>query len=291
MTAIRLCVAAATTALLAGCGFMGPDYPTFGESEYRLEGTASPPDGGAPVRTVIYRDGAKMRVETVLPNYGQATVVFDQATDAAYVLTAPTAPAAASVPAAAPAPANPAAPGAAPAPTANPAAAPGAAAVAPATPTTVAPAPGAVAVAPPPVSGIAVRIADANAPQPMETAWAALGEDNARPVGECEVAGEQGHEWRPRENTQGIERIACITDDGIVLRLRENDQVLFEATNLQRGDQDDTLFGVPPGYQVIDPEAVAERIGDTMEQLDSVTGAAPAAPGPTAPAPTPAPRG
>lgn len=283
MTAFRLCVAAATTALIAGCGFMGPDYPTFGEAEYRLEGTAAPPDGGQPVQTVIYRDGAKMRVETVLPNYGQATVVFDQATDAAYVLTA----AAAAVPTAAPATTAPAAPGAAPAaptttPPATPAATPG---VAPATPTTVSPAPGTVAVAPPPV-GVAVRIADADAPQPMETAWAALGEDNARSVGRCEVAGETGREWTPRDNAQGVERTACITDDGIVLRLRENDRVIFEATNLQRGAQDDALFGVPPGYQVIDPQAVADRIGDTMEQLDSVTGAQ-TTPPPAAPAPAP----
>ena len=68
------------------------------------------------------------------------------------------------------------------------------------------------------------------------------------------------------------------------LRVRENDRVLWEATSLQRGPQDAALFGVPPGYQLIDPHAVAEQIGENMEQLDSVTGAAPATQ-------TPAPRG
>jgi hypothetical protein len=123
------------------------------------------------------------------------------------------------------------------------------------------------------VLGVAVRIDDTDAPQPLETAWAALGAGNARSTGACEVAGESGHEWAPREApAPGVERTACITDDGIVLRVRENERVLWEATSLQRGEQDDALFGVPPGYQLIDPQAVAEQVGENMEQLDSVTG-------------------
>ena len=98
-----------------------------------------------------------------------------------------------------------------------------------------------------------MRIEDADAPQPLETAWAALGADNARSVGDCEVAGERGHEWAPREETSGVERVACITSDGIVLKVTENGQTLWEATSLQRGEQDAALFGVPAGYQLIDP--------------------------------------
>ncbi|MEJ0058631.1 MAG: hypothetical protein WDM79_03115 [Terricaulis sp.] len=195
-------------------------------------------------------------------------IVFDESTNASYVLN--------SAPAVQPA-AMPATPAPAAAP---PTAAPG-------TPTTVAPPPASVASAPPAVNGVAVRIPDADAPQPLETAWAALGEQNAKHVGKCEVAGVAGNDWSPRENTQGAERIACITDDGIVLRLRENDRVLFEATRVEIGPQTASLFGVPPGYQVIDPEQVVERVGDAMEQLDSVQGAAPVAPA----TPTPAPRG
>lgn len=288
----HLTAAVATAALLAGCGFGGPDYPTFGESAYRLEGVAAAPDGTATVQTVIYRDGPKMRVETNLPNYGQAAIVFDESTNAAYVLN-PTgaAPAAQPAPAAAPgatvAPPAPAAGTVAPAPTTAPAAPaqPGA----PAAAATIAPPPGAVATAPPSVIGVAVRVADADAPQPLEQAWAALGADNARSSGSCEVAGERGHEWSPREADQGAQRTACITEDGIVLRIRENDRVLFEATNLQRGPQAANLFGVPAGYQVIDPERVVQQVGETMEHLDSVTGAtpAPAAPAPVTPAPAP----
>ncbi|MGE0596834.1 MAG: hypothetical protein AB7P07_10725 [Hyphomonadaceae bacterium] len=267
-------IAAGAAALLAGCGIGAPDYPQFSETSYRIEGTAAAPDGGASVQTVIYRDGPKMRVETVLPAMGQATIVFDESTNAAYVLNPtampPAAPAAGAAPAGAPAGQTTV--------TQNPDGT--------TTTTTTTPPPGTTATpaapgaAPAAASGVAVRIADADAPQPLETAWAALGEENARSTGECTVAGEDGREWQPREAQGGVERTACISDDGIVLRVSEEGRVLWEATSVQRGQQDAALFGIPPGYQVVDPEAVAEQVGETMEQLDSVTGApnAPAQP-------------
>jgi len=262
-------MAAAAAALLSACGIGAPDYPEFSETSYRIEGMTAAADGGAAVQTVIYRNGPKMRVETVLPNYGQATIVFDESTNAAYVLnptgqlpaagatTTPTSPAA---------PATPATPQQGAAPTTTPSATP------PATANT-AQAPVATTQ---PVVGVAVRIEDADAPQPLETAWEALGGENARSTGRCEVAGERGREWTPREApAPGVERTACITDDGIVLRVAESGRTLWEATSLQRGEQDEALFGVPPGYQLIDPQRVAEQVGENMEQLDSVTGAPP----------------
>lgn len=257
--------AVASAALLAGCG--APDYPQFGETAYRIEGMTANVDGGAATRTTIYRDGPRMRVEATLPNYGEATIVYDDSTNSAYVLN-PTAPAAA-VPAAAPAPTT------APQPQAT--------APNPAQPSTAAPSATPQPAPQAQVLGVAVRIDDADAPQPLETAWMALGEDNARSVGDCEVAGESGHEWRPREApAPGVERTACITDDGIVLRVRENERVLWEATSLERGPQEASLFGVPAGYQLIDPQATAEAVGENLEQLDSVTGDTPA---PAQPAP------
>jgi hypothetical protein len=261
--------AAASAALLAGCG-MGASYPEFGQTSYRIEGMTADANGGAATQTVIYRDGPKMRVEAVLPNYGQATIVFDESTNAAYVLN-PTGHLPTS-----------AAPGAAPTTgaVAAPAATPSTAA--PAAPTTTPPAPGTTAAAPvgapQQVVGVAVRIEDADAPQPLETAWEALGADNARSTGRCEVAGESGREWTPKEApAPGVERVACITEDGIVLRVTESGRTLWQATSVQRGQQDAALFGVPPGYRLIDPHAAAEQVGQNLEQLDSVTGA-PAAP-------------
>jgi hypothetical protein len=265
--------AAASAALLAGCGIGAPAYPQFGEVSYRIEGATADANGGAATQTVIYRDGPKMRVEATLPTYGQATIVYDESTNAAYVLN-PTNVAPAAAPAAAPA-TSPNAPAAAPATTT------------PAAP--AAPSAGTTAAAPAltqPAAGVAVRIEDADAPQPLETAWAALGADNARSTGRCEVAGESGREWTPKEApAPGVDRVACITEDGIVLRVTESGRTLWEATSLQRGPQEASLFGVPPGYQLIDPQGAAEQIGENMEQLDSVTGA------PAAPQQAPDPRG
>lgn len=268
MRIATLLAAAATAALVAACGLGTPAYPTFGEADYRIEGVTTDANGQG-TRTVIYRDGPKMRVEATLPNIGQGAVVFDESTNAAYVLN-PTGQAVA-----------PAAVAPAPAPTSGAAPAPAATTTSPST----APAPTATAPAQAPmqVAGVAVRVDDANAPQPMEAAWQALGGENARHVGRCNVAGEDGNEWRPRDGDTAV-RTACITDDGIVLRVSQDGAVLWEASVLQRGEQDPALFGVPAGYQVIDPQAVAEQVGESLEQLDSVTGA------PPAPQPAPDPR-
>ncbi|MGQ0533908.1 MAG: hypothetical protein ACT4OF_14645 [Caulobacteraceae bacterium] len=208
--------AAAAAALLSACGIGGPDYPQFSETSYRIEGMTAAADGGAAVQTVIYRSGPKMRVETMLPNLGRATIVFDESTSAAYVLNPtgqlPTASTTTTQPQAT-APAGT---------TTTPSAT---------TPSTTATAPTTTATAPAtqPVVGVAVRIEDADAPQPLETAWAALGAENARSTGRCEVAGERGHEWAPREApAPGVERVACITDDGIVLRVSESGRTLWK---------------------------------------------------------------
>lgn len=204
----------------------------------------------------VYRDGPKMRVETTLASRARATIVFDQATNAAYVLNAIAPEAAAPTAPHAPAtltPANTAAPAPAPAGASN------------------------TSVAPPPSLGFAVRVADADAPKPLEASWDALGEENAVSEGNCTAAGENGHLWRPRQTSRGAERKACITDDGIVVRLSEGAAVLFEATRVERGPQVPALFGIPSGYRVIDPAAVAAEVSGTMGPLGSVTGATPSA--------------
>lgn len=260
MRIYRFWPAAAALALVTSCGLGVPAFPTFGDNTYRIEGFTSTPDGHA-VPTVIYRDGPKMRVETTVGNNTHAVIVFDSATNAAYVLT-PT--------------------GVQPAPAVVSTTTAAATANAPATITTT------VAATPPPsVIGVATRIANEDAPKAMEASWASLGADHARSTGACQAANVGGHEWTPSENSAGVERSACITDDGVVLRLKEGNRTLFEATRLDRGPQATALFGVPPGYQVIDPTTVAEQVGATMQHLDSVTGAPPA----PAPAPQPPPHG
>lgn len=247
---------------VASCGIGAPVYPEFGKVSYRIEGTAMGAEGAEPVQTVIYRDGAKMRVETVLAT-GRANIVRDELSGAAYIVTASS-----------PVVVTPATP--TPPPTSG---AP-ATTVAPSTPAPAAVSPG---------TGTAVRIADADAPKPMEEAWMTLGAENARNVGACSVAGETGHSWTPKARGEGVARVACITDDGIVLEIKEGERVLWQASSVQRGAQDATLFGVPAGYQVIDPQAVAEKVGDTMQEIGQVAGD-PKAPPTATPVPAPAPK-
>ncbi len=254
--------------VVASCGLGTPSYPTFGEASYRLEGTASNSDGAPPVQTVIYRNGQKMRMESTLAS-GRASIVYDDLSGAAYIVTA-----ASTV---TPAPATPVAPAATTATTTTPSTT-----TTTTTPTTPAPA---TVVAP--AAGTAVRVADADVPKPIEEAWVSLGADSARYVGACTVAGEKGGKWTPKERAEGVSRVACITDDGIVLEVLEGQTVLWQATRVERGEQDVALFGVPAGYQIIDPQAVAQSVGETMQDLNNVAGD-PATPA-TAPAPTPAP--
>lgn len=276
---IRICASAAVLCVaLAGCG-LGTTYPKFGEAAYRIEGTAASSDGAPPISTVIYRDHAKMRVETVLPGRGPATIVFDDAAKAAYVVTAvgaaapagttatnvaTIAPAGASVqPAVQPAPAVQSPTGVAGAVLQN----------APAAATPVASAAPPAQVIPASSVGVAVRLNEKDAPTPMEQPWQALTEKNARSTGACNVAGEGGRLWTPRTAEAGqTPRIACITDDGIVLQIQENGVSLWQATKLDRGAQNPGLFGIPAGYAIVDPEAVADTVSDTLNNIGSVAG-------------------
>ncbi|MDX2235666.1 MAG: hypothetical protein NW200_14300 [Hyphomonadaceae bacterium] len=256
---------ASGVALLAACGLGAPSYPEFGEAAYVMTGAAAPSDGGPAVETTIYRDGSKMRVETLMAGRGPVSIVHDDATGAAYIVTAAPAQVSASV-------------------TPPPAAAPPATDAGVAQPQPVPPTPAAV-------GGSAVRIDDGDAPKPIEEAWITLGADNARRTGDCTVAGEKGAKWAPRNQTDGMARVACITDDGIVLEVMEGQRTVWRATRVARGPQDPALFGVPAGYQIIDPQAIADGVSEALQDVGQVAGdaEAPAPVAPAQPAPTPAP--
>lgn len=265
---IRPLLLVSAAVLVTSCGLGTPGYPTFGEASYRLEGAAANSDGSPPVQTVVYRNGNKMRMETQLVS-GRASIVYDDLSGAAFIVT----PASTVTPAMAPTPTTT---------TTTPA-------TTAATTTTTTPTPTVAAVGP--AAGTAVRVADADVPKPIEDAWVSLGADNARYVGACTVAGEKGGKWTPKTRGEGVSRVACITDDGIVLEVVEGSAALWQATRVERGEQDAALFGVPAGYQVIDPQAVAQAVGETMQDLNNVAGepAAPATAPVKAPAPAPAP--
>lgn len=110
---------------------------------------------------------------------------------------------------------------------------------------------------------LAMQLSEADTPQPLEVAWAALGPQNVRGFGRCRTAGERGTLWRPREPiAPDVDRAACITPDGIVLQLTENDTVLFEATSVERGPQPTSLFVIPETYRIIDNAELARTEED-----------------------------
>lgn len=223
MRATLSCVALASGLALSACGMSAPaGYPDFAKTPaFRIEGVRTPVGGGVPQQVVIYRDGPKLRVETLVPQGGRTIVVFDQGTNDPYVLAPPAAPT------------------------------PGTTNTAVQTTLPVAP--------PPNVAGRAIQMDEALAPQPLETSWAALGAANASNIGGCRIAGERGRQWRAVATSLAVsERTACITGDGIVLQVREGHQTIFQATRLSRGPQAASLFGVPPGYTKENPNAVAE---------------------------------
>ena len=113
---------------------------------------------------------------------------------------------------------------------------------------------------------LAMQLSEAEAPQPLEVAWAALGPENVRSFGRCRIAGERGTLWRPREPiAPDVERTACITPDGIVLQLTENDVVLFEATSVERGAQAASLFEIPETYRILGDAELAELEDEAIE--------------------------
>ncbi len=208
-----LCIGVAT--LLSGCG-LGAQYPEFSAKQYRLEGERTLPGTDVSGPATFYRDGERLRYEGLLEKHGVATVVYDPARNAAYLLQS---------------------------------SASRRRLFAGETP-----------------RRLAMQLSEADTPQPLEVAWAALGASNVRAFGRCRVAGERGNLWRPREPiAPGVVRTACIAPDGIVLRLMENDTVLFEATSVTRGPQQPSLFVIPETYQIMNNAELAQVEDETIE--------------------------
>lgn len=72
------------------------------------------------------------------------------------------------------------------------------------------------------------------------------GASQMRCLGVCELAGEKGQMWEATMTESGAVETKCITDDGIVLPTQTgaNFQV-----RVIRGDQPESLFEIPEGYQ------------------------------------------
>lgn len=100
-------------------------------------------------------------------------------------------------------------------------------------------------------------------PFALPTAGTEPVEINARWVGPCTGAGQQGSEWA-QTNESGEEGRVCITEDGIVLRAVQGEQTVWETTSVSRGQQDPALFTMPDGVQTVDIGAMMGQMGAAM---------------------------
>jgi hypothetical protein len=84
-------------------------------------------------------------------------------------------------------------------------------------------------------------VLDTPAPPPSPGVYARVGEDR--------VAGLACAEWEATA-TDGRRTLACITEDGVMLRAEAGGRLLVEATAVNYAPQDPALFAPPPGFAV-----------------------------------------
>jgi hypothetical protein len=74
--------------------------------------------------------------------------------------------------------------------------------------------------------------------------------------GAVDVAGLPCTQWRMRD-TAGREVTACLTTDGVLLRVEADGLVLAEAVSVRFGRQPEAVFRVPADYRKITPPPVS----------------------------------
>lgn len=86
-------------------------------------------------------------------------------------------------------------------------------------------------------------------------------------IGACAGAGQVGAEWRMEPTAEdSVERTACVTADGILLKATEAGATTWETTAVTRGPQDPALFAPPA--DAIDMGALAAQAGRMKAALD-----------------------
>jgi hypothetical protein len=112
---------------------------------------------------------------------------------------------------------------------------------------------------------LALKMPPADVPKVAEEAWSEAA--GATFLGACAGAGEVGGEWSLTD-AEGP-RTACVTADGVILRAKRGDKIVWETTTISRGPQDAAQFIVPAGVQVVD-------VRDTMSGLKGMAEKMPA---------------
>jgi hypothetical protein len=112
---------------------------------------------------------------------------------------------------------------------------------------------------------VAMKMAMADLPKTPDAQW--RGADTAKATGPCTHLGEVGVQWEVAATADAGVRRACITADGIILKTEEAGLVGWEATKITRGSQDEALFGVPEGYQVMDVGALQQKAAEMAKKF------------------------
>lgn len=68
------------------------------------------------------------------------------------------------------------------------------------------------------------------------------------PLGEAKIAGFVCREWEAAISSSN-KREVCLTEDGVLLRVRANDQTLLLATRVRYRKMKESYFDIPPNYQ------------------------------------------
>ncbi|MBI3437892.1 MAG: hypothetical protein HY054_04455 [Proteobacteria bacterium] len=101
----------------------------------------------------------------------------------------------------------------------------------------------------------------------------------AHRLGDCSAGGEHGGEWTVdapagAATTSGT-RSMCVTNDGIMIQMKMDGNVVFDTQSLQRGPQDPSLFQLPPGVQVTETHIPSQAsIADAMARARAAAAAA-----------------
>jgi hypothetical protein len=95
---------------------------------------------------------------------------------------------------------------------------------------------------------VAMRVSGGDQFKDPAADWSGDLAANAVRGGACSAAGETGTEWTRSDSAE----TACISADGIILRAGAAGKPQWEATKVERGPQDPSLFEVPAGVDVLD---------------------------------------
>jgi hypothetical protein len=104
-------------------------------------------------------------------------------------------------------------------------------------------------------ASIGRRISPSDADQTGLDQWRPDTITAAQRTGDCDVAGERGAEYTRTTDAGPV--VGCITSDGIMLRTALNGRTVMEATHIQRGAQDASLFVAPSDVTIIEGNDMA----------------------------------